>query len=362
MTIAFAYPGDLETLTGGYGYDRRLIAALREAGETVDLLPLPGAFPDAAHADVEAAAARLAAVPADTALVVDGLAYGALPAAALTDVTAPLVALCHHPLALETGVDPALAPAMAATERAALALADAVVVTSPTTAAILSADYGVPADGITVALPGLDPSWGRIVRAPATPPLVVSVGSLIPRKGHDVLIAALASLADLPWRAVIVGGHDHSPETVAALQAQAAPLGGRVALPGSAREAELRALYAEATVFALATRYEGFGMVFAEAMAAGLPIVATSGGAVPDVVPAGAGLLVPVDDVAAVAAALRSVLADPALAARLSDGARAAAARFGDWDTTAAAVIEAVRRARDHRDRAATTHRHTGAR
>lgn len=344
MTVAFAYPGNLATLTGGYGYDRRLVAGLRDAGHDVALVHLAGAFPEPTGADIAGALARLAAVPAEAVLIVDGLAYGTLPSAGLAAVRAPLVALVHHPLALETGVDAARAPAIAATERAALARAAAVVVTSPATRDTLVADYAVPAAAITVALPGLDPAW-RQQRTPSEPPLIVSVGSVIPRKGFDVLAAALAAIADLDWRAVIVGGLDRAPDTTARLRAQIAPLGERIVLAGEASEPEIRALYAGATLFALATRYEGFGMVFAEAMAAGLPVVATRGGAVPGVVPASAGILAPVDDVAEVATALRHILTDPELAAALSQGARNAASAFGSWDETAAAVSAALARA-----------------
>lgn len=282
-------------------------------------------------------------------LIVDGLAFSSLPAQALAGVRAPVVALIHHPLALETGLDPDRAPAVAATERAALIFAAGVVVTSPMTRDILVADYGVPADRITVALPGLDPGWRLVTHqrndatdgaATADPPLIVSVGSVIPRKGYDVLIAALEAITDIAWRAIIVGGLDRAPETVAAVRRQAAPLGDRVAFVGEQDEATIRALYAQATVFALATRYEGFGMVFAEAMAAGLPIVLTRGGAAADVVPGTAGLLADIDDAEAVAAALRRILTEPALAARLAEGAREAGAAFHDWDVTARQVAE----------------------
>lgn len=343
--VVFAYPGDLDTATGGYAYDRKVIAALRETGRRVDLLLLPGDFPAASPNDAAAAVAALAAVPPEAAIIADGLAYSTLDAAALGPVRAPIIALIHHPLALETGVDPTLAPAIAATERAALARAAAVVVTSPATAATLSADYAVPEDAITVALPGLDRSWHAVERRPVSPPLVVSVGSVIPRKAHEVLVAALARIADRPWTAAICGGL-RDPAAVATVRAaiDAAGLADRITLRGEVDDAAMKTLYAEATLFALATRYEGFGMVFAEAMAAGLPIVATAGGAVPDVVPPTAGVVVPVDDAAAVADALAAIIADPALAARLSAGARAAAGSYGGWDETARLVAAAVDR------------------
>lgn len=341
--IAFAYPGDLDTPTGGYRYDRALIGALEAMGHRVERIGLGAGFPFPVEGELHDAAARLATVPAEAALIVDGLAFGVLPPSALVPVAAPIVALVHHPLALETGLDAATAAHLAATERTALACAQAVIVTSPTTGRTVAAEFAVPLERLTVALPGLERRWTRLARRPADPPHIVSVGSLSPRKGHDVLIAALATLSDLDFRCDIVGGPAHR-ETAAALAAQIAAHGldARIALCGALPADAVADLFEAASVFALATRYEGFGMVFAEAMAAGLPIVGTTGGAVPEVVPASAGFLVPPDDADALAAALRRILTDDPLRASLSEGARAAGAAFGDWDATAAIVSQLV--------------------
>ncbi|WMS44106.1 glycosyltransferase family 4 protein [Acuticoccus sp. MNP-M23] len=340
--IAFAVPGDLDTPTGGYRYDRALIAALKALGHTVTVVPLREGFPFPDAAALDDAQARLADVPEEAALVVDGLALGVLPAATLDGLKAPLIGLVHHPLALEAGLSAAEAATLAQSELAAVAHTRAVVVTSPNTAAILAADYGVP-DAV-VALPGFSPAWRAVESHPQTPPVIAVVGSLTPRKGHDVLIEALAQLRGLAWTCEIVGGtHDGGAVRRALEDAIAAhALSDRVALRGALDEDALLALYGRASVFALATHYEGFGMVFAEAMAAGLPVVGTTGGAVPDVVPPDAGILVPPGDAEAFAAALRTILTDPPLRDRLADGARTAGARFGDWDETARTVSKVV--------------------
>ncbi|WP_085793671.1 glycosyltransferase family 4 protein [Roseivivax jejudonensis] len=340
---ALAVPGDITTLTGGYIYDRRLLDGLRSAGRDVALIELGAGFPDPSAAEIADAAARLAALPADCPVLVDGLALGALPVHALDGMAAPLVAMVHHPLAHEGGLPEARRAHLFETERAILERASAVVVTSPHTADLLAADYGVPAAAITVARPGTDRPAG--VGAPADPPLILSVGIRVRRKGHDVLLRALSRLTDLDWQAVIAGGvhdADHAAE-LDRLKA-ASGLDDRVTFAGRVDRDTLDSFYARASIFALATRYEGYGIVFDEAMAYGLPIVSCDTGAVPGTVPGDAGVLVPVEDVDAVADALRRLLTDPAHRKTLADGAARAGAALPAWDDTAATVAAVLDR------------------
>lgn len=341
---ALALPGSIGARTGGTIYDARVLAALRGAGRDVALLELPGGFPFPDAAAMAGALAQLAALPADRPVIVDGLAYGALDPDGVARIAAPIVALVHHPLALETGMPPAQAAELARIEAANLAQAAHVMVPSPHTAAVLQRDYGVPADRLTVARPGIDRS--ATARAAASPPLILSVGLLAPRKGHDVLLRALAAIADRDWQAVIVG-RDHDGRTSAALVAQAQALGmaDRVRFAGELSGDALESLYAAASVFALATRYEGYGMVFAEALVRGLPVVTCDVGAVPDTVPDGVGARVPVDDVQAFAAALARLLDDPAHHAAMAAAASRYGATLPGWADTAAlfdAVLDRV--------------------
>ena len=338
---AFAIPGDIDQKTGGYIYEKSLLLALRAQGRAVAHIEVPGTYPLAPEADVARTLDLLNARPEGEPLILDGLVYGGIPTAALARVRAPLVAMIHHPVGLETGLPPETARMLVAREAANLALARAVVVPSPHTARILAADFGVPAERIRIALPGFAAPDPR--RMPLDPPLILAVGLIAARKGHDVLIEALARLTDLPWQARIVGG-THDAGVLDDLLARIARtgLGDRLALAGRMDEGPLSDLYAQATVFALATRYEGYGMVFGEALLHGLPIVTCAAGAVPETVPPGTGLLVPVDDAPAFAAALRSVLTDAALRGRMAAAATAAGHALPRWSDTAAVMGAAL--------------------
>lgn len=337
--VVFAIPGDIETRTGGYAYDRALLAGLRAQGVDVAHLPLGASFPEPTADDLSAAIAELSDLPADTIALVDALAYAVLPPEALSMIAAPLVALVHHPLADETGLSAKQRRAFEASEIAALAHASAVVTTSQTTADILTRRFAVPAEAITVALPGLDPAAFQQNR-PVAPPSIVSVGTLIPRKGYDVLLGALSTLGDLMWTAHIVGSDARHPMLPAILRETAAepPLAGRVHFHGELGVDAIRALFADATVFALASRNEGFGMVFAEAMAAGIPVVGCAAGAVPEVVPPEAGILVPIDDRNALARALRLMITDRPTRDRYAHAARKRAEALPSWPDSARTV------------------------
>lgn len=346
QSVTFAYPGDLGLNTGGYAYDRRVIAGLSENGWSVERLPLGEGFPfPTAEVKLEAER-RLSELSDGAFVVIDGLAFGVLDEWAGREADRlRIVALVHHPLALETGLDSRQQGFFHQCECRALSFARRVIVTSPMTARTLVADYGVPPPKITVALPGTDPAPAASGTRTGTgaPPHILSIGTLIPRKGHDILIAALKEVEHLPWRATIVGSQTLNPATATLLRRQVEALGltSRISLAGECDDP--RPLLAGADIFALASRFEGYGMVFAEALSQGLPIIACRTGAIPEVVPEEAGLLVPVDDVGAFAGALHSLLTDTTLRRAKAEGARRAGAQLPGWATTVDIISAALR-------------------
>lgn len=345
-TCHFLLPGDWHIPTGGYTYDRRLSLALGEQGWTVLPQVLDGAWPWPDDSDLSAALARIAALPDGALVIADGLAFGALARAVRPHARRlRWVAHVHHPLHLETGLSAADSAQLRAAEAQALQLARQVVVPSRRTLDDV-ADLGVPPERIAVVEPGTDPAPLPPPKArPAGPVQLLCVATLTPRKGHALLLQALAGLTRLPWVLHLVGSAERDPGTAARLQALAAPLGERVVWHGELPGPALRAHYLAADVFVLPSLYEGYGMVIAEAVAHGLPVVTTDGGALAHTLPAGAGLQMSAGDGPALQAALERVLSDAGLRERLAAGARQAAAALPTWAQQAAryaAVLEAV--------------------
>jgi glycosyltransferase involved in cell wall biosynthesis len=344
-TVVFAIPGDINLPTGGYTYDRRVLALLPQFGVAARHLELPAGYPAPTAADLDATTRAFADTPKGAVLLVDGLAYGAMPAAVIKHVACPVIALVHHPLCLETGITEARAAELRASEIAALALAERVVVTSRTTAKTLIDEFEVPPNKLTIAEPGTDPA-PRAAGSSGTLQLL-AVGSVVPRKGYDILVRALERVATtVPWKLTIVGATDRSPETTTAIQSQIerSPHSARMRMIGGLSETALADVYARSDVLVLSSLYEGYGMVLTEALARGLPIVTTTGGAAAETVPDATALKVPPGDIDALAAALQRIIADAALRKHLADAAWAfAQTSLPSWEDTTAAIAAVIK-------------------
>ena len=356
-TLALLVPGDLETQTGGYIYDRRLVDGLAHLGWQVQVHSLDSSFPLPTAAALAHARSVLAGIPDGRIVVIDGLALGSLSTLLEPEATRlHLVALIHHPVAMETGLDADRARTFREMERASLRFTRRVVVTSPWTSRKL-ADYGVATDRIRVVVPGVDVVSVRTGQQKARtnslnrdeagkPSLnLLSVATLTPRKGHDVLVNALAELGDKPWHLYCAGSMTRDPGTSDRLRRQIdrLGLGLRISLLGEVDRSELDRLYACADLFVLASHLEGYGMALAEAIACGLPVVGTVAGAIPDTVPANAGVLVPPGDARALAEALAKLMDDPDALGRLASNALAARDQLPTWSQASelfAAAIE----------------------
>jgi glycosyltransferase involved in cell wall biosynthesis len=342
IDIYFVIPGDINNRTGGYGYDRELIAGLTELGYRLIHIPLASSFPFPDTQSLTDTEKQFAALPDNAVVIVDGLAWGVLDAIAEAESSRlRIIALCHHPLMLETGLDKSQAEIFFHSEKRALLFSAAVIVTSAVTAKILHETFSIPVEKIHLALPGT--RLQGFADCSGNPPVLLTVASLTRRKAHNFLIDALALIQDLEWTARFAGATHFDPEWVAELTEKIARYGlqNRIHLLGSCDD--IAREYLQADIFVLPSLFEGYGMAFAEALAFGLPIVAARAGAVPDLVPETAGLLVPPADSDELASALRSLLENPEQRRQLQKGARQAANHLPGWQQTAAVFDQAIR-------------------
>jgi len=329
--------------SGGNAYDRRIACGLAAAGWTVHVHEIPGSWPrpDAeSRGRVEGA---LGAISDGALVLLDGLVASPLP-----EVLAPeaerlrLVVLVHMPLGRGPRDDGARER-----EAAVLRAAAAVVTTSAWSRRALLELYSLPGDRVLVAEPGVEPA--ELAAGSDTAGALLSVAAVVPGKGHDVLLDALAQLTGLGWQCHCVGSLERDPAFVERLRRRVLDGGmdGRVRFAGAQAEGELARSYAAADVLVLPSRAETYGMVVAEALARGLPVVAADVGGVPEALGRGGdgmrpGLLVPPGDPAALRDALRRWLEDAGLRRRLRAAARERRASLADWSSTTAAVAEAL--------------------
>jgi len=328
-------PGRLDQLTGGYLFDRQVVDGLRASGRRVRVVELSGTHPDADAATRAQATAALARLPAGEAVVIDGLALPACADSLARETTRlRVLGFVHHPLSLETGLAPAAADRFAKLESRLWPRLRGLLCPSEVTARSIVA-AGVPADRVAVTPPGTAPVQAAPRADPAGPLRLLAVGTVTPRKGHRLLIEALAGLRTLDWMLTCIGSLDRDPTAVVELRAAIAAhqLADRVVLTGEVPHARLDAAYRDADLFVLPSSHEGYGMAFAEALSHRLPVIATTGGAIAHTVPADASLLVPPGDRDALRQALQRVLEDADLRARLAGGAARAALALSDWPT-----------------------------
>ena len=276
------------------------------------MLDLGDGFPRPTNETRAAARTRLAALPIGPPIVIDGLAFGVLPeAAAALGATHSLVALVHHPLALEIGIErggrqPRCAQANGRRWRAR----DMSLRPARTTARLLAADYDVRSERLSVVEPGTE----RVATRPRRVESVIAllaVGAVVPRKGYDVLVAALARLKHLPWRLVIAGDCGAKRGHIAPARGRHRrsrprrphPTGRGRDRRGACIALRLRPICSCCRRGSKATEWP-----MPKRIAHGLPVIGTNAGAIPETVPADAGVLVPPDDVDVLAATLRRLM------------------------------------------------------
>lgn len=344
-TVHVVAPDGLDDPTrpsGGNRYNRRLLDELRATGWDVRVHVVGGSWPLPDHIALEQLISVVIAIPDDALLLIDGLIASVVPAVLATHADRlRLVALVHIPLGDHPPGHGAVDARTA--ERAMLTVAGAIVTTSGWTRDRLVELYQLPSERIFVARPGVEP-------APVAPgsgdgASLLCVGAIAVHKGHDVLVAALAGLRDVPWRCMVVGPLDREPAYVD--EVVRASANQPIVFHGPQSGVELDRSFADADVLVVASRYESYGMVITEALARGTPVIASSVGGVPEAMtltPDGRrpGILVPADDADALRMALREWLADEGLRYSLRATALEVRPTLAGWEATAGIVAQAL--------------------
>lgn len=366
-TVYFVVPDGIDDPahpSGGNLYDRRISRGLSDLGWSVAERGVPGTWPRPDAAAFAVLADVMAAIPDGALVVVDGLiASAAAPVLLPAACRLRLVVLVHMPLGEESageraGGDPAVggsargeatpAEAFRGDEAAVLRAAAVVVTTSEWTRARLLELYALRPEAVHVAEPGVDAA--KTVNGTASGGELLCVAAVAPPKGHDLLVAALTEVADLDWRCGLVGAIDRDPGFVERLRnkARAGGVGARIRFTGPLTGTDLDFAYEAADVLLVASRAETYGMVVTEALARGIPVIATAVGGVPGALGYGSGgqrpgLLIPADDADAMAAALRGWLTDPLLRRRLRKAALQRRETLTGWAVTSDRLVDILK-------------------
>jgi glycosyltransferase involved in cell wall biosynthesis len=334
--ITFVVAGRLDARTGGAVYNRRMAEGLARHGWTVGVEELHDSFPLPTKDALQHASDVLARLQTGSLILVDGLAFGAMPEIIEQESSRlHVIALMHLPLAATVGLDPAAAERLALSERRALAQARGVIVTGASTL-LLMADCGLTHDQVVVVEPGTDAA-ALATGSGSADVRVLTVATLNPGKGHEMLIEALATLPHRRWRLTCVGSVTRDRETATRVRDAISRLGldAHVSLEGELSEADLDVFYRRSDVMVLASLRETYGMAVAEALARGLPVVATATGAIPTLVGEDAGIVVPPGDHLSLVNAMSRMIDDAAFRACCAAGARRVRERLRDWDEAA---------------------------
>ncbi len=343
--VHFIVPDGIDDPTrpsGGNTYDRRIRRGLAAAGWSVHERTMPGVWPRPGAVALAALAGVVAGLPDDAVVLVDGLIASAVPEVLVPEAgRLRLVVLVHMPL----GERETISSPVRSRECAVLSAAAAVVTPSAWSRRWLLESYLLSPQHVHVAAPGVDTA--DLTPGTQAGQQLLCVAGVTPDKGHDVLISALTKVADLPWRCVCVGALSHDPAFVGRLvrQCWSSGIADRVSFVGPRTGGGLGTYYDDADALVLATRVESYGMVVTEALARGLPVLATSVGGLPEALghlPDGSrpGMLVPPGDPVALAEALRCWLSDGGLRHRLREAARERRTDLSGWHVTSSRISQ----------------------
>jgi glycosyltransferase involved in cell wall biosynthesis len=343
MRLALVIYGSLDTLTGGYLYDRKLVEHLRGHGDHVEIISLPWrSYPRHLKDNFSPAIFdRLASLQVD-ALLQDELNHPSLfllNRRLRKSVNYPIISIVHH-LRSSEGHPGWHNLAYGWAERRYLSSVDGLIFNSQTTRRTVENLLGAKAVGI-VAYPGGDRLQPRIsdadieMRAQSPALRLLFVGNLIPRKGLHILLDALGRLPADPWTLTVAGNVrvdlSHARDILRRVKRD--KLTDQVHFTGALGDNELASLMKDSHVLVVPSSYEGYGIVYVEGMGYGLPAIGTTGGGAGEIITHdGDGFLIRPGDRSALAEHLKSLAADRPRLLEMSISARHRFLRHPTWD------------------------------
>lgn len=334
LHCALLVPTPLALLSGGHAYARALRAGLAEAGHPAEIIALPAERP---------AGEVLERLAPEVTPIIDGRVLTAFAEDADALSRHRVVGLVHRLASLESGLPEEKVAPLRDVEHRLLARLARIIVPSVAVADALSREFAVEAERIRVVAPGSEPA----ARSPGSGERgcrLLSVGALVPRKGHDVLLRALARLFDLDWSLALVGSDRRDPACAASLRAQAESLGigERIRFAGEVSAEALEEEWQCADLFALASPWEGCGMAILQARRHGLPVALIGGGSAAGMVTPATGISAAPGDEATYSKSLRRMIFDRDLRHDLANASWVEAQTLPDWQTQARLFAEAL--------------------
>jgi glycosyltransferase involved in cell wall biosynthesis len=339
MHIGLILYGSLDTLSGGYLYDRQLVRCLEAHGDRVELISLPWHNYPLHLTDnwQPALSRRLLHTPFDI-LLQDELNHPSLAwlnGRLRGRVAYPVVSIVHH-LRIQEHHPAHWMPLYRAVEQRYLEQVDGCIYNSETTRRAVETLIGRSPPHI-VAWPAAShlPVLPRVPRAPGDPLRLLFIGNVIPRKGLATLLTALTLLHGVAWELQVAGDLELEPAHSHAMQKLAAEprLQPRILFLGRSDSEMLQNALARADLLVVPSQHEGFGIVYLEALQAGVPVIATTGGAAWEMVePGHNGFLIDPGDSGALATLLQRLATHPDELAALQQAAAPSVARFVGWE------------------------------
>ena len=318
MNVHFLIPGDIETLTGGYVYNKIIIEGLRKLDYKVSIYQLPVDFPFPSDKTLEECNQILTKIPFREPILIDSLAFGPLNKIIAENFGRnPIIPIIHLPLSYNPKYSEETKKHLKEQERNAFEYSPSIIAVSEFTKQLI-VEYGINPEKIRVITPGVF-KVPRKINYPHLPKKLLCVGSYLPAKGQLLLVQVLAEIKDKDWTLTMHGIQYFDPEYVQLIEnfIVNSNLGERIFMKKQVSGNELIEVYLQADLFILPSLFENFSMALSGALTHGLPVITTNAGGISFSVPENMGLFVTPGNKSELIIAINELLTNPVLYKRL---------------------------------------------